>query len=60
MSGRLWAFVDVNPLSHVTSAARDLMNRTSAGGAVGWTLTATAVLVLVCTPITLRLCSRQG
>lgn len=61
MPGWLRAFVDVNPLSHVATAARDLMNDTgSVGGAVAWSLTATAVIALVCAPITLRLYSKQG
>ncbi|GAA3151639.1 ABC transporter permease [Streptomyces echinatus] len=61
MPGWLQAFVDVNPLSHVASAARDLMNDTGgAGGAVAWSLIATAVIALVCGPITLRLYSKQG
>src|SRR5262249_14967963 len=61
MPGWLRAFVDVNPLSHVATAARDLMNDTGgAGGAVGWSLVATAVIALVCTPITLRLYARQS
>ncbi|MFI6059178.1 ABC transporter permease [Streptomyces sp. NPDC051286] len=61
MPGWLQAFVDVNPLSHVATAARDLMNDTGgAGGAVAWSLTATAVITLVCAPITLRLYSKQG
>ncbi len=59
LPGWLRAFVDVNPLSHVASAARDLMN--DAGGTgVGWSLVATAVLVVVAGPVTLRLYSRQG
>ncbi|MEU5951092.1 ABC transporter permease [Streptomyces sp. NPDC047525] len=61
MPGWLQAFVDINPLSHVATAARDLMNATGdAGGAVAWSLTATAVLILVCAPITLRLYSKLG
>ncbi|MEV0491283.1 ABC transporter permease [Streptomyces atratus] len=61
MPGWLQAFVDVNPLSHVATAARDLMNDTGgAGGAVAWSLTVTAVITLVCAPITLRLYSKQG
>ncbi|MFF9765942.1 ABC transporter permease [Streptomyces sp. NPDC053086] len=61
MPGWLQAFVDVNPLSHVATAARDLMNDTAgAGGAVAWSLIATAVIALVCGPITLRLYSKQG
>jgi ABC-2 type transport system permease protein len=61
MPGWLQAFVDVNPLSHVSSAARALMNDTGgAGGDVLWSLVAIAVLTLVCGPITLRLYSKQG
>ncbi|MFJ5266907.1 ABC transporter permease [Streptomyces sp. NPDC088358] len=61
MPGWLRAFVDVNPLSHVASAARDLMNDAAgAGGAVVWSLTATAALTLVCAPITLRLYGKRG
>ena len=61
MPGWLQAFVDVNPLSHVATAARDLMNHTGGtGSAVAWSLTATAVITLVCAPITLRLYSKQG
>ncbi|MGW0884898.1 ABC transporter permease [Streptomyces sp. NPDC002671] len=61
MPGWLRAFVDVNPLSHLATAARDLMNDTGhAGGPVLWSLGATAVITLVCVPITLRLYSKQG
>jgi ABC-2 type transport system permease protein len=61
MPGWLRAFVNVNPLSHVATAARDLMNDTGgAGGAVGWSLVTTAVIILVCGPITLRLYGKQG
>ncbi|NUU25016.1 MAG: ABC transporter permease [Streptomycetaceae bacterium] len=61
MPGWLRAFVDVNPLSHVAAAARNLMNDTgSVAGPVTWSLTATAVIVVVCAPITLRLYGKQG
>jgi len=54
-------FVDVNPLSHVATASRDLMNSTGGtGGAVAWSLIATGVVTLVCAPITLHLYSKQG
>ncbi|WP_435126602.1 ABC transporter permease [Actinacidiphila sp. bgisy144] len=60
MPGWLRAFVRVNPLSHLADAARDLMNGTgSAAGPVTWSLAATAVLVLVCAPLTLRLYARN-
>ncbi|WP_328463748.1 ABC transporter permease [Streptomyces sp. NBC_00448] len=60
MPGWLQAVVRVNPLSHVATAARDLMNDTGhTAGAVTWSLTATALLALVCAPIALRLYSKQ-
>ena len=59
--GWLQHFVAVNPLSHVATAARDLMNDTGgARGAVAWSVTATAVIALVCGRITLRLYSKQA
>lgn len=58
--GWLRAFVDVNPLSHVATAARALVNATPATAPVTWPLTATAALTLVCAPITLRLYGKQS
>lgn len=61
MPGWLRAFVDVNPLSHVATAARGLMNATGgAGGAIVWSLCTIAVITLVCAPITLRLYGKQS
>ncbi|MFI1578403.1 ABC transporter permease [Embleya sp. NPDC020630] len=61
MPGWLRAFVDVNPLSLLATASRDLMNDTgAAGGAVVRSLATTAGIALVCAPITLRLYGRQG
>jgi ABC-2 type transport system permease protein len=61
MPGWLQAFVKVNPLSHVATAARGLMNNTSgAGGSVAWSLIAIAAITLVFAPLTLRLYGKQG
>jgi ABC-2 type transport system permease protein len=61
MPGWLQAFVRVNPISHVAAAARDLMNNAGgAGGAVAWSLVATAAITLVFAPLTLHLYSKQG
>jgi ABC-2 type transport system permease protein len=61
MPGWLQAFVNANPISHVATAARDLMNNTAgAGGSVAWALIATAVITLVSAPLTLHLYSRQS
>ncbi|MGR6999042.1 ABC transporter permease [Yinghuangia aomiensis] len=60
MPGWLRMFVDVNPLSHLATAARALMNNTGGtGSAVLWSVTATAVTALVCGPLSLRLYGRQ-
>jgi ABC-2 type transport system permease protein len=59
MPGWLQAFVRVNPISHVTDAARDLMNSAGgAGGAAGWSLIAIAVITGLFAPLTLYLYSR--
>jgi ABC-2 type transport system permease protein len=61
MPGWLQAFVNVNPISHVADAARDLMNNTNgAGGPVAWSLIATAGITLVFAPLTLHLYSKRG
>ncbi|WP_433217460.1 ABC transporter permease [Microtetraspora malaysiensis] len=61
MPGWLQAFVAVNPLSHVATAARGLMNNAGGtGGSVAWSLIATAAITAVCAPLTLRLYSRRG
>ena len=60
MPGWLQAFVNVNPISHVANATRDLMNNTSgAGGPVTWSLVATAAITLVFAPLTLHLYNKQ-
>lgn len=61
MPGWLQAFVEVNPLSHVATAARDLMNNASGtSGSVAWSLIATAAITAVCAPLTLHLYSKRG
>jgi ABC-2 type transport system permease protein len=60
MPGWLQAFVSINPVSHVTSATRDLMNNTGcAGGPITWSLIATAAITLVSAPLALHLYSKQ-
>ncbi|MFE2870182.1 ABC transporter permease [Embleya sp. NPDC059259] len=59
MPGRLQAFVEINPLSHVASAARALMGGTGGTGEILWSLAATATLTLICGPITLHLYGRR-
>ncbi|MFI6922248.1 ABC transporter permease [Nonomuraea spiralis] len=61
MPGWLRAFVEVNPLSHVATAARGLMNHAGGtGAAVTWSLVATAAVTAVCAPLVLHLYGRRG
>ena len=55
MPGWLQAFVHLNPVSHLTTAARGLMHGTDAGADVVWTLAASAVIVAISAPIAMRM-----
>jgi ABC-2 type transport system permease protein len=55
MPGWVQAFVDVNPVSHLTTAARGFMHGSPDGAAVGWVLLWSAALVAVFAPLTMRL-----
>ena len=55
MPGWLQAFVKVNPISHVTTACRELMHGSIETGAIGWVLLWSAGLTVVFAPLTLRL-----
>jgi ABC-2 type transport system permease protein len=55
MPGWVQAFVNVNPISHLSTAARGLMHGTSVTGDVGWVLLWSALLVAVFAPLTMRL-----
>ncbi len=60
MPGWVQAFVNVNPVSHLASAARGLMHGT--GGVadeVGWVLLWSAALVAVFAPLTMRQYNRE-
>ena len=55
MPGWLQAFVKVNPITHVTTACRELMHGHMQTGAIGWVLLWSAGLTLVFAPLTLRM-----
>jgi ABC-2 type transport system permease protein len=55
MPGWVQAFVEVNPVSHLASAARGLMHGGLVVGDVGWVLLWSAALVAVFAPLTMRL-----
>jgi daunorubicin/doxorubicin transport system permease protein len=60
MPGWLHAISDANPMSHLASAARALMDGTDAGGDVLWVLAASVVLTAVFAPLTTRLFRGRG
>jgi daunorubicin/doxorubicin transport system permease protein len=55
MPGWVQAFVKVNPITHLSSAARGLMHGTAAGSNVLWVLLWSVALVAVFGPISMRL-----
>ncbi|HEX2895651.1 MAG TPA: ABC transporter permease [Marmoricola sp.] len=54
LPGWLAAFVKVNPVSHVVSAVRDLINHGQVTGEVGWALLGCTLVVAVCAPLSVR------
>jgi ABC-2 type transport system permease protein len=59
MPGWLGAFADVNPVSHVISAIRDLANSGQVTGEVGWALLGCAIVVAIFAPLSVRSFSRK-
>jgi len=59
MPGWLQAFVHVNPVSHLVAAERGLMGGQPAAGQIGWVLFASAAMVAIFAPATVRLYARR-
>ncbi|WP_369216885.1 ABC transporter permease [Streptomyces flavofungini] len=59
MPGWLQAFVNNNPVTHVSSAVRALMDGTSPTTALAWTFGWALLLVAVFGPVTMRLYNRK-
>lgn len=59
MPGWLRAFADVNPVSHVISAIRDLANDGAVTAEVGWAVLGLAVVVAVFAPLAVRSYGRK-
>jgi ABC-2 type transport system permease protein len=55
----LQTFVELNPVSHVVTAVRDLMNDGAVTAQVGWALLACAVVVAVFAPLAVRSYGRK-
>jgi ABC-2 type transport system permease protein len=51
----LRTFVDVNPISHLVTAERGLMNGSATTGQIVWVLAASATLTVLFAPLTMRL-----
>lgn len=60
MPGWLQAFVDINPITHLVTAARQLMSGNTTPGEITWVLVTSAVLVVVFAPLTMHLHGRRG
>jgi ABC-2 type transport system permease protein len=60
LPGWLEAFVDVNPVTHLVTAARGLMDGTATAGDVMLVLATAAVLTAVFAPLTTRLYRRKS
>ncbi|MFI7043932.1 ABC transporter permease [Streptosporangium sandarakinum] len=59
LPGWLEAFVKVNPVSHVVSAVRDLLNHGAVTAEVGWAVIGCAVVVAIFAPLAVRSYSRK-
>jgi ABC-2 type transport system permease protein len=59
MPGWLRAFVEVNPVSLMTTALRGLMDGTASLGAIGRALIAPVLLTLALAPVTLAIYRRR-
>ncbi|MEQ8834422.1 MAG: ABC transporter permease [Miltoncostaeaceae bacterium] len=60
LPGPLEAFVDANPVSHLVTAVRGLMDGNPVGQEVAWVLIAAAALTLVFAPLTMYLYRRRA
>ncbi|MFC9837037.1 ABC transporter permease [Rhodococcus sp. NPDC127530] len=60
MPGWMQAFVNVNPVSHVVTAVRELVNDGHFGVHVVWALLGAAVIVAIMAPLTVRTYMRKA
>jgi ABC-2 type transport system permease protein len=59
MPGWVQAFVNVNPITHLSTAARGLMHGDVDGSSVLWVLVWSVALVAIFGPLTMRLYNRE-
>jgi ABC-2 type transport system permease protein len=60
MPAWLQTFVDINPISHLVTAERGLMNGTATASQIAWVLAASAALTAVFAPLSMRLYRNKG
>ena len=60
MPGWMQAFVNVNPITHLVYACRELMNHGTVGSHLVWSLVGAAVLIVVMAPLTVRVYMRKA
>ncbi|MFI1464636.1 ABC transporter permease [Nocardia carnea] len=60
MPGWLQVFIDINPVSHLVWACRDLMNTGHIGVHVIWSLVGAAVIIAIFAPLTVRSYMRRA
>ena len=60
LPGWLRAFVEMNPISHLMTAARGLTDGTATAGSIGLVLATAAVLTALFAPLTVRLYRTRG
>lgn len=60
MPAWLHTFVDINPISHLVTAERGLLNGTATTGQILWALAASALLTAVFAPLAMQLYRNKG
>jgi daunorubicin/doxorubicin transport system permease protein len=60
MPSWLHSLVDLNPISHVVTAERGLMNGTATAGPIVFALLASSILTVIFAPLTMRLYRNKG
>jgi ABC-2 type transport system permease protein len=60
MPGWMQTFVSINPVSHLVTAVRDLVNNGQVGMPLVWSLVGAAIIVAVFAPLAVRAYMRKA
>ncbi|WP_068277802.1 ABC transporter permease [Aldersonia kunmingensis] len=60
MPGWMQAFVNVNPISHLVYAVRDLANDGHIGAHFGWSILGAGIIIAIFAPLTVRMYMRKA